>query len=259
MKKAIYLLLMILALQVRADDIVFEEGLTAFKTTLYPLLRERCIKCHGQGGEAIQHSSPDVTEAYLNSKELVDFNDPMKSIFYRRVKSQHWLKHDPTQQGMTESEILDGINRWWEAGEKNVVNSYQLQSLEVALPANLPQMKEGKWVTLSWNLELGGAYKGCSIQVDIQKASEATPDYMGSYRVRNPAVKCSQSSYRFTGLFFSVSNQIANYENIFKNSVAQSSMSSSYTSFSNEYMILLQRRRDQPDTLKAVIQKIEAL
>ncbi len=243
-----------------ASDVIVEEGLKAFEQTLYPMLRTSCTKCHGDGGIAIGHSVSNVKIAYLNSKEFVDFENPTKSIFFRRVKSQHWLKNDPTQTGMTENQILEGMRAWYEAGEKNASASFQLQTTEIQLPNTLPSIEAGKWQTMNWNLEQQDAvYKGCALKIEIQQSSKATPDFVGSYRVRNPMVRCSGSSFRLSGLFVAISNETASFENIYKDAVAQSSVSTDYTSFSNEIMILMQRKRDVADSIKILIKKIEAL
>src|SRR5262245_38482324 len=96
------------------DDIIDEVGLKAYEQTLYTGLRASCVQCHGDGGIAIGHSVANSRDAYLVSKQLVDFSNLEMSRFVSKIKSKHWLRHDPNAKGMDEATMMSYLKAWWD-------------------------------------------------------------------------------------------------------------------------------------------------
>lgn len=262
MKKVIFSILVLSSSLVCSQQIVFDEGLLAFEQTLYPKLRQNCSACHGDGGLQVGHSVSQVKQAYLVAKEYADFSNPTNSIFYRKVKKQHWLKSDPNAKGMTENEIAQAMNDWWLGGENKIASTYALVTEEIQLPVVLPKMSDGGWLGIKWDLgKTNIAYDGCTFSLDIQKVSDNKPDEAptGSYRVKNPTISCLKKGFRFSGLLISVSQEVASFENIYADSEAQSIQSSVPSLFNNEIMILLQRNLKNNDKILIIFKQINPL
>lgn len=223
---------------------IADGGLVAFERTMYIGLRQNCIACHGDGGIAVGHSVSDVKAAYAEAKTLVDFSEPTDSRFYKMVKRKHWLKYDSTALGMTEEEILKFMRQWWDEGESQAGKQFALVTQPLLLPKDLPLRESGKYLNINWNLELSEPrLKGCVASVDIQRATSTSGEIKGSYHLKNPAILCSLQSISIKGVYFSVSDQLASYENIY--SWVDMSIEvnpSNKTVLSKQTMVLIERK-----------------
>jgi len=243
----IYLIILLLALfqkaQAQSDDIISPEGLQAFEKTLYPQLRVSCVQCHGDGGVAIGHSVSDIREAYLNSKQLVDFSAIETSRFVIKVKAKHWLRHDPNARGMEVEQMMTYLNDWWQAGESKVVR-FEVLSNRLSLPDQLPEMKDGQFLTLTWDLSGERAQlPGCSASVEIQRATHPMDSIPGSYRIRNPKMKCNGQNVEVEGIHFVISSETRQFENIYAPVRSVIPKTGEDIVLSPEIMIAIQRQK----------------
>ena len=238
------------------EAVLNEEGLRAYQKTLYLGLRAKCASCHGDGGMAIGHSVSDVTSAYAMSRELVDFANIENSRFVTKVRAQHWKRHDPTQNGMPEEEMVSLLNAWWTEGEFDVGQKRDFVSREVAIPANLPRMKEGRFTNMSWDMGASRAdLAGCTATVDIQLAQEPVDSIPGAYRVKNPRISCTKQNIKLQSVYFSVSGELAKYENIYERVNMTVPRGAGETLMSSEIMILIQRKSS--DTLSLLVNRLQ--
>jgi hypothetical protein len=255
MKRLIFLLALVGVTQIAfaQDDIITEEGLKAYEKTLFPALRASCVQCHGDGGMAIGHSVADSREAYLNSKQLVDFTSIENSRFVAKVKAKHWLRHDPNAKGMEPEAMIAYLQGWWNEGESRANSKFEAISTRVEIPANLPEMKDLRFVTLNWNLNTDRANLGCTASVDIQRAKFPTETVPGSYRVKNPKMKCRGQDVEIQSVYYAISDEIRQYENIYSTVKMTIPKNGEEKMLSNEIMILVQR--ETKDTITMLIRK----
>jgi hypothetical protein len=224
---------------------------------LYPRLRLSCVACHGDGGIAVGHSVADPRVAYRNSLDFVDFSDLPSSTFMRRVRSRHWASHDPTQTGMSESDMLAALTDWWTEGEFASSQRFAFRSAPVPVPADLPLMPSGQYATLTWDLSAGQpALPGCAATVEIQRAKPPTDKQSGAYRVRNLRVSCVGAGHRLRGFRLFVSGQTAAYENIYAADEATVTPDGTPTLVDAENMILIQRT--PADTLSLYVETMDS-
>lgn len=255
MKKLVLLFALIGVSQVAfaQDDIITEEGLKAYEKTLYPALRAACVQCHGDGGVAIGHSVADSREAYLNSKQLVDFSSLENSRFVAKVKTKHWLRHDPNAKGMEPEAMMELLQAWWDEGESRANSKFEAISSRVEIPSNLPEMKDGRYLTLNWKLDTDRAKLGCTATVDIQRAKYPTDTVPGSYRVKNPKMKCRGQDVEIQSVYYAISDEVRQYENIYAPVKMTIPKNGDEKLLSNEIMILVQR--ETKDTITMLIRK----
>jgi hypothetical protein len=147
-------------------------SLESFSKTLYPLLRARCINCHGDGGIAIGHSVSDVEAAFKVSNTLVDFSNLENSRFTTMVRRKHWLNYDPQATGMTEDEMVSALKNWWDQGASEDVDAFDFEAAPVLVPENLPDIASGAFMTLTWP-SLGSMCSGQPSQPPITEALTA--------------------------------------------------------------------------------------
>jgi hypothetical protein len=70
---------------------VFPADATLFGTTVYPVVRQYCARCHSDTAATPQSpyfASGNLTEAYLAAQPLIDLNTPTNSILYIRLAQQ---------------------------------------------------------------------------------------------------------------------------------------------------------------------------
>ncbi len=194
-------------------------GLQAFAKEVHPFLRTRCASCHDSIGPGPGHAVQDVEEAYGIAKELVNFDDLPESMFVRRVRSHHWLEHDPKATGPTVEEMQQRLEAWWSQGEKDCPLSGGLVTEPIALPMGLPSFESGKFTTLRWDLSrltpsvpnLQNAY----FEIEIQKFNEPGNGITGAYRFRKPRIGTGLTSLRFKGIRILVNHRFNPLENTY--------------------------------------------
>lgn len=193
-----------------------ESGLQAYQQTLYPLQRQYCVACHGDGGIAIGHSVSDPKAAYSVTRGLIDFIDIDSSVLMTRFKQKHWLSYGGSAIPLTPDQLREQIRQWWSQGESSCPSLADFTSQALAIPASLPTRASGKYQTLSWDLgQRSGSLQGCLFQVDIQEFSPTHDSIPGSYRVRLPRIGCVGKAVSVAGLWFPVSGSVQGYENEF--------------------------------------------
>jgi len=93
------------------------RSLEAFKTTLYPLLRQNCSGCHstenknGSGAQAPIHADVNVNLAHEYALTRVNFRDPENSKFVVRMAID---RHNCFDQncGVAAQKMLAAVNAW---------------------------------------------------------------------------------------------------------------------------------------------------
>jgi hypothetical protein len=70
---------------------VFPADPTLFSTTVYPVVRQYCARCHSDTAATPQSpyfASDSLIEAYLAAQPEIDLNTPTNSVFYLRLAQQ---------------------------------------------------------------------------------------------------------------------------------------------------------------------------
>ena len=100
------------------DGLSVAQQVTAFETTVYPLLDQYCVDCHGGSGPgAPQIAHPDVATAWsaVVDSQKVNFSDPSASRLVRRLAVDfHFCWSDCASNA---SEMLAQIMAWQAAIE----------------------------------------------------------------------------------------------------------------------------------------------
>lgn len=94
------------------------EQVTSFETTVYPLLRDNCVNCHGGNGPgAPQIAHPDPASAWSATvdNQKVNFSNPSQSRLVRRLVAD--FHHCWTDCATDGSEMLAQIVAWQQAIE----------------------------------------------------------------------------------------------------------------------------------------------
>lgn len=245
-----------------ADEPINPIGVHAFESTLFPVLRQKCSQCHGDGATAIGHSVSDVTKAYQAARLFVNFSNLEYSEFIDRVKSRHWKEYDTNAQGMPVEEMRQLLRNWWTAGESDVVPQYDLISTAVRLPYPLPTMAQGQFKRVEWG-NFDPPYSNCAASVEIQSVVYGPEQKIVAYRVRNPRFGCLDKTVLVQGVYFSVSGDLAPYENIYKSvdKTISTVEFNSGTALSSELMILEPRLDPsaQAETLRLMIKRLSTV
>lgn len=94
------------------------EQVTSFESTVYPMLRDNCVSCHGGSGPgAPQIAHPDSATAWsaVVDNQKVNFSDPTQSRLVRRLASDfHFCWSDCASDGAA---MLAEIIAWQQAIE----------------------------------------------------------------------------------------------------------------------------------------------
>ena len=230
-------------------DQMCDAGLESFEKTVYPLLRERCVNCHGDGGISVGHAVSNVKDAYSTALGFTLFNQLENSIFVNQVRQKHWLEYDSAEKGATTDEVLEALSAWWSGGQSECGMNAFISTSPVPIPTQLPLFPENRFVTLSWELqEINPLWKGMKFLVDIQRHTIRGEKAPGSYRVVYPRVESNGQTVDLSGIRFLVSGQRESFENVYEPvSVNLSSRAGEVVTLSQDHMILLQR--NDSDTL----------
>lgn len=179
-----------LAWRLDQDGGTCTQGLEAYSKTVYPLVRERCTKCHNDGSGEIadgpDFASANMTTSYLHVKNLVNFANMPKSKLVETGGNLHCLLQYGYPCNTDGQELLQNIQRWWEQGEKECPSAGNYFTLGTKLPENMPTQDQG-FTTLRWPLKhIGGPLVGGVFEVEIQKFGESPTDQRPAYRFRRP-------------------------------------------------------------------------
>ncbi len=141
------------------------SGLKAFRGSVFPLVREKCIGCHG-GKQSPLFAQSDEAAAYRLALNYADFRDPDKSVFVYRSKNGHCGDNCRTDG----NEMRLAIETWWEQGQKG-----DTPELPPALPKTVPQLiapgVQPKFQTYTWDLDsVGPDFKGAKFSLEIRRA-----------------------------------------------------------------------------------------
>jgi hypothetical protein len=120
----------------------FGVSVNAFRSTLWPILRQNCGTCHASDGlnRAPLHgdSDPEFAHDILLGSDKVSLTNPSQSRIYRKLKDEG---HNCWTNCSADSEqILQKIKDWVSAGGTKVAGNYEDPSLltsEVQIPAAL--------------------------------------------------------------------------------------------------------------------------
>lgn len=195
-----------------------DEGFTAFKSRLYPVLRANCVACHDTGGKGPPHSSADPKAAYAESLSFAEFPDFESSAFIRQVRRRHWLKHDPEAKGIPQAEMSQALSQWWDQGEFRCQQTAALTTAEQVLPAELPSAQQGGYASLKFDLGVHPLLKGCALQVQIQIFNRRSDPNPQSYRLKEPSVICAGAGpkpVKLKGVRFLLNGKTEMFENIY--------------------------------------------
>jgi hypothetical protein len=219
-----------------------EDGFVSFRKTFHPFVRNRCANCHGDGGTLIQFAAKDPTEAYSEAIWLTNFDDMERSRFFIKAKAQHWFSKPKYKDGDGAKlvEVTQALYRWWNQGQFLCTKKFEMDSEGLVLK-NLPTRKENKYKSYTWNLSSAGL-NGVDVSADVQKFSDPEGNLSGSYRLQNLQIK-TDSKINIKGIWFSVSGQMAAYENSFEDIDLELEPKNNKQKISDSNLILIQRKK----------------
>jgi len=240
---------------------VCEGGLTAYQQTLYPIQRQYCIACHGDGGMAIGHSVADPKLAYTTTRTLVDFMNVSSSTLLTKVKEQHWMDYGGSGIPVTVDQIQSLIEQWWSGGEAACPSTADLTSTALSIPSDLPARASNQFLTLKWDLGATNAkFLGCTLSVDIQQFTPSQNPIPGSYRLKSPRIGCTRAGITVSGVWFPVSGSVQGYENVFasiEQTLSPVPSEDQLVELSQDESIVIQRNFTANDTLSVLIEHLQ--
>lgn len=190
-------------------DATCDAGLTAFKNTVFPLVRNHCHECHDGTGNGPStgpaFAVPDPVQAYDQVKARTDFSNIPQSIFVVTGGNRHCLSRGGKPDcGASHDDVLAAVNAWWTQGEQTCNELGTLVTTALTLPATLPTKDQG-FQTLKWDLgTIDPTLKGTVFEVDAQHFATPTASTKGAYRFREPRVATATSPIFVKGIKLAV-------------------------------------------------------
>lgn len=177
------------------------SGLDAFKRNLHPVLSEKCVRCHAQGGPGPQYlfqestGSADVARSYDKvKKSYVNFIDVAGSLLVTKGGNGH-CKQYGVDCDATATELNEAVQKWWEGGENACVLEGALVTKASPLPSDLASVKDRRYSVLEWNLgEIHPRLSGIMFRLQVQKFSEKSPTTSEAYRFFKPVIYTTTTS-----------------------------------------------------------------
>lgn len=206
-----------------ADAPVCQSGLEAFKTTLHPLLQERCAKCHSPDGDGEvkgpPHSVADAESAYRLATKYLTSSKLESSKIVTKGGNMHCLDSYGYDCKTTEKDILPVVQNWWDQGEKRCPHDLAIQSGEIAIPKDLPDRKKGTFARVRLKLEtIKPEYKGLFFEFEIQRGADSTPEHPGSYLIQRPRFLSNNGHWKVSKLQFALNDEVQPSSNVYSTS-----------------------------------------
>ncbi len=169
------------------------SGVDAFRTTVYPIVSQKCSSCHGATQNPLFAVS-DVNSAYTQAKSKANFSSIPSSPLVNRASNSG---HCPSCGATTGSDMQNQIQAWWTNGEcaaQGVCQSNggggttvgapppgnRVTTNAIPIPANLT----ATFVVMSWDISpidpVGLAGDRFTIEVQL--------DTSGGYSFRRPVI-----------------------------------------------------------------------
>lgn len=164
------------------EDEICQEGFEAFKTHFYPIVMNGpCVGCH-QAGPGPTWASRNPEQAYLSIKNYVNFSAIESSRIAVRSGNGHCTDCNLARR----TDVVRGLNAWFDGGEKNCDQSMRFRTLAQPVPADLPM---DSFVKMRWDLrDVDVALNGASIEVEIKRLADPAGNNPGAYLVRKPRI-----------------------------------------------------------------------
>ena len=163
------------------ESLGHEKAVGAFTRNVFPLLKDKCTKCHDGHGDG--HGSDSV-----DAPKLVMPEDPSLTYSTIRRYIANWadLAHsklvirgtskDMADGALASEQFVNALQKWWDEGESTAF----FEGKKVLSSRKLPTSGE---ISLNWDLaEVDPQMKGARFEIDVQKKA-------GAYLLRNPKIE----------------------------------------------------------------------
>lgn len=170
-----------------------DEGFESFKATVYPKIRQDCIKCHnGQKPDAPAFAGSDPFKSYDQLSSYMNFTKIEESQLVIRAGNGHCGLE--TCEENSGAEMLELAKKWVDGGEIKCDRNGKFFTPEQSLPSALPTAAEG-FKTLKFPLDsISAELKGMTFYIDIQNYLNSTESAKGAFRLRAPRIVGGKNS-----------------------------------------------------------------
>jgi hypothetical protein len=159
----------------------------AFATTVYPIVQNYCISCHGVD-QSPMFAQSNIGAAYKAALAAVSFVNPATSRMVTQLAAnQHNCWGDCSANSQ---ELAAAIQKWIALEQGPGGPDTRIKLIAQLIPASIPSQATlpaaNQWLTLTFPLDIQGL-SGATFTIEIQEFLLAPPA-AGSenYRVRNP-------------------------------------------------------------------------
>lgn len=170
-----------------------DEGVNAFKTSVHPLLRDRCVKCHDSEHNPQDPLGPtfavaDAAKSYSSLLAYQNFDDIANSNFVKKGGNMHCLNTYGYDCKTAAPEVAAAVQAWWDGGEKTCPRKGKFFTGQLPIPANLPDRSQG-FLKMRWDLgNIGPLLRNSSFEMEAQLFASPADDNAGAYRFRKPRI-----------------------------------------------------------------------
>lgn len=170
------------------------SGRDAFAKSVYLKVRKNCVFCHdGRRPDTPMFASPDLQVSYDRLLNYMNFSKIEDSLLVIRAGNGHCKDENCEEEHGQEMKKL--AEDWWAGGENLCYRNGRFFSAEVAIPANLPNDKQG-FKTLSFDLgSINNQLKEIYLQIDIQDHIQPAENLAyKAYRFKSPRIVSKNSA-----------------------------------------------------------------
>jgi hypothetical protein len=162
-----------------------DAGLKAYSETVFPKVRNTCVKCHdGSRADAPPFAVDDPEKSYETVLNYMNFGKIEDSLFTYRAGNGHCANENcDVEVGV---DMLERAKTWWDQGENSCLRNGKFFSAETKIPKALPP-EAGGFKTIFFDLSpISEELKDTKLALDIQEYIKPREKVRGAYRIKSP-------------------------------------------------------------------------
>jgi hypothetical protein len=180
---------------------------------VHPILRAKCVECHGDNGQAPRHSSSNVEEAYEIARRSVKIDNIEQSYFIKKVKSAHWLNYNPNSSGIEVAQAVAMLTNWVNEGESSCPS---MRFSYVSKPVLVNPTALEQYQTIRFDLsQTAASLKDTFFEINYKKNAKIDSS-LSSFTFEKPRLTSLQH-FNLQGFYILINGKFSSLENIFSN------------------------------------------